>query len=622
MVVTSDNVHLAPEIHMQHEPLLSEFNIFDDRTRYFKQKRPAMTKCINKWIVLATAVLVITIFAAFSLAHTTDTSDASTAASTDNKKPDPLLVETKHGRVRGFYRDEVRVFHGVPYAQDPSGDRRWLPPIEPKPWSDIFDATKIPPGCPQACDIPLFCSNQSSENCLFLEIYTPLPTENLVEVLVYLHGGGFRDVTSTVPIFDPTKLVQISGIIVVKVEYRIGALGFLNSGTGEDDAKGNYGLLDQRLALVWVSENIRLFGGDPDKVTLAGQSAGAQSVIFHTVSEGSSRYFRFAIIESPPLSLPYQAPKVAIRHAQAFSEILGCLEQNSTTVNISCLRQKPVKDILEAQKKADEDLGFFQKLEPWCPVTDGQIVTAEMLASLITYASSNKTKKPIIWSFTAEEAVLYVNSIASSPVPEFLYRIVLGTLLMSTPDTVTQLYPATNPNDTRYDLAVLFTDAIFRCPIRQMAQLLAQAARSNRVWVYKWAKSLANQLPEYFSFCTDRSCHGVTIPYFFQSFKAALGNASDEDIRMSNALIDYLTNFIKFGDPNGEKQLGYYNNTANNHGTGSSLETSLIYWPTVNGGQPNVTTQLLFTADARLEVTSQTTDERCQAWDSTHYSLR
>ncbi|BFZ09559.1 hypothetical protein BsWGS_12598 [Bradybaena similaris] len=439
--------------------------------------------------------------------------------------------------------------------------------------------------------------------------------------MVYIHGGGFKDVTSTIPVFDATNLVKRSGMLVVCIEYRIGTLGFLVTGTSDGDGDGNFGILDQRLALVWVHENVRAFGGDPDKVTLAGQSAGAQSVLIHLVSRESSPYFRSAIVESAPVSLQYQTREVAIQHAQKFAEILGCLANNST-IRMSCLRNKTLDEVLQAQQQAvREAFSFFEKFEPWGPVLDETIATDQTLTALRKYAASSQELKPIIVGYTAEEALPYIRFALTSPVSEPMHFFIMNTILATIPVKVSKLYPVTNSSDTRDDLAVLFTDAIFRCPNRQWVQLLATAALSNKVWVYKWGIPLDVKLPAGLAFCKGRCCHSSQVPFVFQSFLRMFGEETAEDIANSNQIIDFYSNFIRFGDPNGEGALGAHEVTDPEQDADNTTGTPLIYWPAVNGSLVGVTTELLFARDGHLEVTNQNIDERCTAWDNTNYTF-
>ena len=221
----------------------------------------------------------------------------------------PTVVQTNSGPVRGVLEDRARVFRGIPYAAD-AKTRRWQNPVPPKPWTATRDAFEDGPGCPQVCVLPsIACPPVQSEDCLYLNVFTPLLTsEALTPVMVFIHGGDYVQGYGGGPLYDGTPMANSSGLILVALNYRLGALGFAYAGDlAGGQLAGNYGFLDQRLALKWVQDNIKNFGGDPGRVTIFGQSAGAMSVALHLVSSGSRGLFSAAIIESEPLGLPLRS---------------------------------------------------------------------------------------------------------------------------------------------------------------------------------------------------------------------------------------------------------------------------------------------------------------------------
>jgi len=216
-------------------------------------------------------------------------------------------------------------YRGIPYALPPVGDLRWAAP-EPYPrWSDLRAATSFGAVCPQdgvASD---------SEDCLFLNIWTPRAAVDRGKhrpVLVFIHGGYFVFGAGSLPSYDGGYLAASGNVVVVTLNYRLGALGFL--AVPELGLTGNYGILDQRQALGWVAENIAAFGGDPSKVTIFGESAGAMSVGLHLFSIPADRgLFRAAIMESNPLALPYPSLLAQVEAKwQAFRDAL-CFETNT-----------------------------------------------------------------------------------------------------------------------------------------------------------------------------------------------------------------------------------------------------------------------------------------------------
>jgi carboxylesterase type B len=272
------------------------------------------------------------------------------------------------GRVLGKRVAGVDFFGGLPYAAPPVGNLRWAPPEPAAPWAPAkLDATQFGPDCWQVVD-PLLNpgadERQMSEDCLYLNIYAPAGASsshksNWKPVMVWLHGGAFQQGGARRPEYDGRRLAE-RGTVVVTLNYRLGALGFLVSST--DGVYGNFGLMDQRAALHWVKDNIAHFGGDPENVTLFGESAGAVMTLLHLMMEkaqpksgGSKRnenenskarqkrLFHKAIIQSNPLGLQFRSVVIADFIGEALKRSLDCRD-------LICMRSERVEDVLNAQK--------------------------------------------------------------------------------------------------------------------------------------------------------------------------------------------------------------------------------------------------------------------------------
>ena len=226
-------------------------------------------------------------------------------------QPVPATVHTQSGPVRGSGSD-VLAFKGIPYVAPPTGDRRWRPPAAAERWTDVRDATRFGPRCPGTPPARLEDARRragalggpgpASEDCLTLNVWTSAKLSgDRLPVMVWINGGGFNFGGVTVPGVDGTNLAR-RGVVVVSLNYRLGALGFLAhpalSRESEHQVSGNYGLLDQIAALRWVRANIAAFGGNPENVTLFGSSAGASSQIFLMVSPLARGLFHRAIAQS------------------------------------------------------------------------------------------------------------------------------------------------------------------------------------------------------------------------------------------------------------------------------------------------------------------------------------
>ena len=207
---------------------------------------------------------------------------------------------------------DVHAWYGIPYAEPPTGDLRFRHPRHPKAWEGIKETTKQPNTCVQIKDtmFPGFSGSEIwnantpiSEDCLYLNVVVPAVKPQKAAVLVWIFGGGFYSGTSTLDLYDMRVLVAQENIIMVSMQYRVASLGFLYSKT--DDAPGNAGLFDQRMALEWIKDNIENFGGNPENVTIFGESAGAASVGYHLLSPLSRNLFSQAIMQSASALVPW-----------------------------------------------------------------------------------------------------------------------------------------------------------------------------------------------------------------------------------------------------------------------------------------------------------------------------
>ncbi|WP_207669850.1 carboxylesterase/lipase family protein [Thermaerobacter sp. FW80] len=233
-----------------------------------------------------------------------------------------VVVETRYGAVRGRKEGAVCVWKGIPFARPPVGELRFRPPEPPQPWSGVRDATRFGPASVQPDD--RLISNLTGgatlpqdEDCLYLNIWSPSP-EGRRPVMVWIHGGAYLTGAGSIPWYDGTSFAREGGVVLVTVNYRLGALGFLylEEAFGPDFAgSGNLGILDQIAALRWVKENIAAFGGDPDQVTIFGESAGAGSVGVLLAAPGARGLFRRAILQSGSGGLGVRTRESAARVA-------------------------------------------------------------------------------------------------------------------------------------------------------------------------------------------------------------------------------------------------------------------------------------------------------------------
>ncbi len=258
------------------------------------------------------------------------------------------VIETKSGPVRGVSDGVVNNFQGIRYANSTAGANRWMPPTAPSRSPTIFDATTPGSACPQP--VAQFSAQQPlSEDCLFLNVTTPIHSggDDGLPVWIFMHGGGL--VTGAGAQYDPSIMVSTHKIIVVTINYRLGALGWLSHRALDGNGiAGNYGMMDQQLAFRWVRDNIQHFGGNPRRVTIGGELAGGFSTLSNLSSPTAKGLFHAAIIESGATGL-FTVPAVAAAQALGvtFATALGCTGWDQQIA--ACLRNAPVAALLAAQ---------------------------------------------------------------------------------------------------------------------------------------------------------------------------------------------------------------------------------------------------------------------------------
>ena len=294
-----------------------------------------------------------------------------------------LDVTTDDGPVRGASTGGLNIFKGIPYAAPPTGNRRWAPPARPTRWMKPQPATDFGPPCPQVKDGAVHLS----EDCLRLNVWAPAATAKPRAVLVWIHGGGYVEGHSSEGWYDAAQLAQREDLVVVSFNYRLGLLGFLALPqlTAPDGGTGNWGLRDQIAALDWVRRNIAAFGGDPQRVMVAGESAGAVSVTTLLAATPAQGLFQRAAIQSgtsrPVLEKeqPVGAFPSAYFVGLQTAIVLGCTEGDIA----ACLRSKSAVEVLGAQARLTPVTEMGLALTPTLPVVDGVVLQGRPLARVL-----------------------------------------------------------------------------------------------------------------------------------------------------------------------------------------------------------------------------------------------
>lgn len=323
---------------------------------------------------------------------------------------DPLLVVTTHGPVRGSAATsgaDVRAFLGIPFAAPPTGALRWKPPQPPAAWQAAREVKALPAGCLQPREGPglpwtpeFRHQGEISEDCLYLNVWSPAVAGGPRPVLFFIYGGGFTEGSINVPLYDGAALAR-KGVIVVAANYRVGPVGFLSLAELEAESphgsSNNYGLLDQIAALQWVHDNVRAFGGDPANVTIAGQSAGAVSAYLLTRSPLAVGLFHRAILASGPGALAAFDPLIAqgaVRRADAQRDGMKFLGQAGAT----SLAQLRAMDGSRLPPPGTPD-PRSQGIRIW-PVADGWVLPADAQGAL---AAGQASDVPLLIGMNADE---------------------------------------------------------------------------------------------------------------------------------------------------------------------------------------------------------------------------
>jgi len=320
-------------------------------------------------------------------------------------------IKIEQGVLSGRYQKTWKgrtfsAFSGIPYAEPPVGDLRFKPPVPAKPWKNILDASKLPSICPQ---VNLFLNDltaKGDEDCLYLNVYTPqLPESNneLLPVMFYIHGGGWTSGSGNPDLYGPDILLD-KDVVLVTINYRLGALGFLS--TEDKVLPGNNGFKDQNLALKWVKKNIVHFGGDPEKITIFGQSAGGASTHYHVLSPLSRDLIHGAIAHSGIATGMWAlAPKgQAEKNAKRLAKFLNC-PTTSNKKMVECLKKVDAYDIVEQDTKFME--WGTDPLIPFKPVLEPNIEGAFLTEEPIDIIKSGKAANvPFMTGLTTEDGAI------------------------------------------------------------------------------------------------------------------------------------------------------------------------------------------------------------------------
>lgn len=444
----------------------------------------------------------------------------------------PVAIEG--GLVQGAVEGDLHVFRGVPFAAPPIGDLRWRPPAPAERWEGVRESVAFAPECTQNAGGGV----EGEEDCLYLNIWSPAEsaTERL-PVMVWIYGGGFGGGSTSDPRIDGSALAR-RGVVMVSVAYRVGPMGFLAhpdlSAESQHGVSGNYGILDQIAALEWVERNIGAFGGDPERVTIFGESAGAIAVSQLAASPLAQGLFDGAISESGG-SFGTVVPRGAFgENMQPLSaaEADGVAFADSVGASsVEDLRAMSAEDI-QVAARGKPGLGW--------PVTDGVVIPDNQYT---LYEEGRFNDVPVLIGFNSDDGESFVRTVTPEGYPAYVAER-FGFLT----NHILTAYPADRPEGARRSARDLARDLSFGWHTWAWAELQSRNGEGD-VFLYYF-----DQRPPYppdSRFAdVEGAPHASEIIYVFENLETETFAWRPEDRQISEAMAIYWTNFAKTGDPN------------------------------------------------------------------------
>jgi para-nitrobenzyl esterase len=453
-----------------------------------------------------------------------------------------IVVPTGFGGVRGRRRDRAVVFYGVPYAAAPVGPLRFAPPAPPSPWAEVRDCVQPGPGAPQPPSrlerVVGPMRFPQSEDCLSVNVWTP-GVRGRRPVLVWLHGGGYSNGSASQDWYAGAHLATRGDIVVVTVNYRLGALGFLSlagltNNHGGDLGAGNFGLLDQIAASRWVRDHIAEFGGDPNQVTLAGQSAGALSTLAMMSTMDSAGLFQRVILQSTPSGV---APATLARATEVAERYLRALDLRPAQAHH--LRALPVERLLAAQSEVARQLARPLRLEPPFHL----VASPDLVPDDVVTAARKAGAVPRLISVTRDEAAAFL--VPDEHLARLSHDEAAGLVEKALGEPAREHYRAARHAALRATPARILTDLMSEQVFHRRIPDLAAGADSY-VCQVDWHPD-GNPLG---------ACHCIELPFVFDTLPAwhaapmLAGSSPRHGTSLAGALQPAWIAFTRTGDPN------------------------------------------------------------------------
>ena len=461
-------------------------------------------------------------------------------------------VTIDDGRLEGTVEAGVRHFFGIPYAKPPTGDRRFRAPVKNEAWTGVRKASELPKRCAQPTSLNTG-EGTDNEDCLYLNVWTPQPAPSSpLPVLVWIHGGGNQNGATSDPVpgvperlfYDGHSFAENHGVVMVSLNYRLGVLGYFSHPELRDEGSpsGNQGLLDQKMALEWVRDNIAAFGGDPENVTLFGESAGARNVCFHVVSPGSRGLFHRAISESGDCTGSSRTRAQAESEGDVFAEAVGCSDSGDV---LACLRNKPAGDLINAKEPGEAPPAgpgggsYSGRAQLWDfrPTADGDVIP-RLPRDL--FLAGEIARVPYIMGTNNEEGGLAHLTAPPAETDED-FQGALERRFGAFASRVAETYPVSKFPTPNAALIRVTTDERYACAVQDFAERATAAGLEVHAYNFNMPYVITGLAPL-------GPAHAAELTYVFNSLREDQPEGAD---KVSALMQGYWSRFAKAGDPNG-----------------------------------------------------------------------
>jgi len=457
------------------------------------------------------------------------------------------IVNTNAGKIEGYEQRGLYVFKGIPFAAPPVGRRRWMPPAPVEPWSGVRSAKASAPIAPQNIGTSVFVTadqpverEPQNEDCLYLNVWTPGLDDKRRSVLFWIHGGGFTGGSGSSGAYKGSRLASRGDVVVVTTNYRLGALGFLNLGEvtcGQIPSTGNEGLLDQAAALEWVHRNIASFGGDPDNVTIFGESAGGMSVGCQLALPRSKGLFRRAILQSGAANSTRTPQKAAL----VAEQLLDILKIKPT--DIDSLYSLPVGRLLAAQQELGPGLRKLGQLPDLAlqPVIDGAVLPASPIVAVRKGAASST---PIIVGTNLDEWKIMnarnpeIQNLDEASLLKRVQKVLPSQDARTLIDTYRKSLARRGvPNQASDIFTAIETAQKFRVPAIRLAEAQEKQGQSAFSYLFTWAPSAMG------------AYHALELGFLFGNYGEGYGGSGPAADAVSKNIQDAWITFARTGNP-------------------------------------------------------------------------